>query len=148
MPRRPNHRGEDTMTMADATHSTSDRPAAGAELAPPNKATCALAGGDPDAELLRRCAAFEKQHLHYIELCGGENPADDATCLAALDDWLELLSAVRATPATTLEGLKAKAATYQPASRVLTGDAPQEFETLTEMACARSLVVDILRLRG
>lgn len=93
-----------------------------------------------DAELLRLCAQFHQVH--------GQAQADlePAERERLADRWHKLVEAIRRLPATTLAGLQAKAETFQPVHRALTGDDAQDFAALVELGLARSLVLDILRM--
>jgi hypothetical protein len=96
----------------------------------------------PDAELLRLCDQFHQVHEQ------AQSELDPAERERVTDRWHELVEAIRRQPASTLAGLQAKAETYQPVHRTLTGDDAQDFTVLVEVGLARSLVLDVLRMRN
>jgi hypothetical protein len=106
----------------------------------------------PDAFLLQLCAAFREEHLKHVELWHGQPPgASRETIANAADAWHLSLDAVRLKPATTLEGLKAKAQAFTFTTRYISGDLDAdkglEPEVMTELRCARNLISNILNMQ-
>ncbi|MCX7378455.1 MAG: hypothetical protein NTY94_17125 [Alphaproteobacteria bacterium] len=102
----------------------------------------------PDALLIRMCEEFDALDSKVAGQENDPNLPDKAAHDAEINHWHNLVDTITRTPATTLEGLKAKASVFRPIHAALTGEDALDFATLKELTFARQLVLDILRVRS